>query len=550
MINRAYKEFLMARRIQTFWRCKALCIAYNKYNSDRRVRYSMFYSVCKIQALWRRKSLETAFKQYVAAVRIQTFWRAMSVFHAYEYYRIDRSNRRVQFKAARTIQSNWRSKTLSYAYKLFKTSRSARYAHNSSALRIQTSWRAASLHKAFAQYIAARNIQAIWRRKLIQLAYLQFMACRRIQASWRGMQVQTAYKQFIATRQMQDVRYKKLFTSDTNQVAGVGQSSLRPLKSINQAAATKIAAAWRSFSTCQRYWHVLGSVIEVQTIVRGWIARRKLKDLQENALVQLRTINAIKYKAIARSRSSRIQTNDRNEKKKTDRAARTIQRFFLMVKAEVDREIRAEKKRRKVKKKSKKNRGSFDDKLLESVWRKTIEDDVKYSEFKRSVKASVAVSRPEKHTVPKLLTKGSEDSRRSTGREVMSLSGTPMSASGRLGVVPFSVNSFRFDADVTSKGASMRSSKSRVNSMSPREINEDSLLEEAWIDSKISSAKDRRSGHRIIDPYQATRPTSSKVRSIVGANEYNLPPTMPTHHRRNTMDSSSDRRPPRRTQAV
>lgn len=548
LINRAYKEFLMARRIQTFWRCKTLCMAHSKYMSDRHLRYVSFYSVCRIQALWRRKSLETAFKQYLAVVRIQTCWRAATVFKAYEFYRIDQLNRRIQFEAARKIQSNWRSKTLSSTYKEFKSSRRARYLHNSSALRIQTSWRAVSLQKAFLQYIACRIIQANWRRKLIRLAYLQFLACRRIQASWRGMLVRTAFKQFIATRQMQDSYYRKLFTNKSNQVTVVRKSHVNQLKSTKYVAATKIAAAWRSFSTCQRYWHVLGSVIEIQTIVRGWIARRQLKQLQDNALVQLRTINAIKYKSIARSRNYR----DRNDKKRTDRAARTIQRFFLMVKAEVDREIRAEKKRRKVKKKSKKNRTSFDDKLLESVWRKTIEDDVKYLEYKRSMKSSLAPAQNvEKHNIPKISTKGSEDSRFSGGREVVSLcgtaAGTPMSASGRLGVVPLSVTSFRFDAEVSSKGASTRSPKSRLTSMSPREIDEDFLLEEAWIDSKIKSAKERRGGHRIIDPYQSTR--STKSRSVC-VSEYNLPPTMPMQSRRPTNDGSSDRRPPRRTQAV
>jgi hypothetical protein len=222
-----------------------------------------------------------------------------------------------------------------------------------------------------------------------------------------------------------------------------------------------------------------------------------------------------------------------------------------MVKAEVDREIRAEKKRRKVKKKSKKKRSSFDEKVLESVWRKTIEDDVKYIEYKRSMKSSVVPVRDtEKYMIPKISTKESEDSRFSTGREVMLLcgtAGTPMSASGRLGVVPLSVNSFRFDTEASSKRASNQSSKSRLKSMSPREIDEDFLLEEAWIDSKISSAKERRGGHRLIDPYQSTR--STKARSI-GASDYNLPPTMPIQSRRPTNESISDRRPPRRTQAV
>jgi hypothetical protein len=379
------------------------------------------------------------------------------------------------------------------------------------------------------------------------------MACRRIQANWRGSQVRTAYKQFIATRQMQDAYYKKLFATNSSQVAVVVR-----LKHLHHEAATKIAAAWRSYNTCQSYWHVLGSVIEIQTIARGWMARCKLKELQEDALVQLRTISAIKYKSIARSRSFRLLANDYYEKKRTDRAARTIQRFFLMVKAEVDREIRAEKKRRKFKKKSKKNRSSFDENklrssfdenLLESAWRKTIEDDATYLNYQRSMKSLATSSNAEKNIAPTLLTKGSEDSKLSISREALSQCGTPMSASGRLGVVPLTVNSFRFDAHVTSSRVQKRSSRSRVNSMSPREIDEDFLLEEAWIDSKISNVKERRGGHRTIDQYQSARPPSSKPRSI-SASEHNLPPIMPMQMRRTTLDSSSDRRPPRRTQAV
>ena len=483
-------------------------MAHSKYTRDRRVRYATVHAVCGIQALWRRKSLYTAFKQY---------------------------------QAARKIQSIWRSKTLTNEYKVFKRSLIARSVHNSAALRIQTSWRAVSLQTAFTQYIAARSIQANWRRKLIQLAYLQFLACRRIQANWRGKIVRTAYNEFLATRQLQESYYRKLVVDNStgSQVEYHGKTHLQPHTSTKQSAATNIAAAWRGFSTCQRYWHILGSVIEIQTIVRGWIARRQLRYLQENAFVQLRTINSLKYKSIARARNSR----DRNEKKRVDRAARTIQRFFLMVKAEVDREIRAEKKRRRVKKKSKRKSGtnSFDEKLLENVWRKTIEDDAKYLEYKSSMKAlavAAHIQNNENHTIPKLVTKGSEDSRFSTGRDVTALCGTvgtPMSASGRLGVVPLSVNSFKIDHDVNSKAVTLRSSKSRLSSMSPREIDEDSLLEEAWIDSKINCAKERRGGHRVIDPYQSTR--STKMRSN-GPSEYTLPPTMPM------------RRPPRRTQVV
>ena len=57
-----------------------------------------------------------------------------------------------------------------------------------------------------------------------------------------------------------------------------------------------------------------------------------------------------------------------------DQAACTIQRFFLMVKAMVDREIRAEKKRRKRKKMYKKfHTPEMEEALLETIWTNTVE---------------------------------------------------------------------------------------------------------------------------------------------------------------------------------
>jgi hypothetical protein len=552
LICRAYQEFLMARRIQSFWRCRSLCMAHNQYLIDRKARYATFYSVCRVQALWRQKCLETAFKQYLAAIRIQTFWRAMSVCNAYEMYRVNRMNQRIQFEAAQTIQSRWRCWTLSCSYKLFKGARSARYAHHTSALRIQTSWRSASLHKAFTQYISARNIQACWRRKLIRTAYLQFKACRRIQATWRCKLIKTAYWQYLASRSIQAIWRQKLLMGDSAQTAEAERAQLQSLMlKRRQSAATIIAATWRCFSACQQYWHILGSIIEIQTVVRGWIARRRLKVLLESALVQLRTANAIKYNSLARSRNSRLQLNENRgagrssltvDKKTIHWAARTIQRFFLFVKAEVDREIRAEKKRRKVKKKVKKKRDSFDERILESAWRKTIEEDLQHVEHVRRAPPRAT----SKETLPKLLTKGSEDSRLSTGREVIF---TPMSASGRLGVVPLSVNSFGFDLDVSCGGISTHSkpNKSRFHSMSSREIDDDSLLEEAWIDSKINCAKERRS--RVMDQHSSIRSSMGKTR-LTGPVESTLPPVIPSPARRIAKDVNSDRRPPRRAQAV
>jgi IQ calmodulin-binding motif len=576
--SRAYREYVMARRIQTFWRCKTMCLAFHRYQQEREGRYRVFDAVCRIQAFARKNAIELAFAQYIATRRIQTFWRAKSVYNSYEMYRADRLERRLQFLAARKIQAYWRCSTLSRAYTLFQEARSARYAFNSSAVRIQSSWRAASLHKALTQYVASRNIQAAWRGRLIRSAYVQFMAsrriqtawrcaitrsaytqyqaARRIQATWRGKFLRTAYQEYLASQQIQ-LHWQKITSSGSDPARSLASDS-----KLAAVAATAIAAAWRSFSARQQYWHLLGSAIEIQTVIRGWLGRRRLQEVKDLAVIHLRTVHSkVKSKTLAlhhrnarrlQNPSSETPTHAVNYKEqRADAAARTIQRFFLMVKAEVDRAIRSEQKRRKAKKRSKKKRDSFDDKLLESAWRKTIEDDLKYLECVIKVNDSFATPRLVSNCpVPMLLSKGSEERKVSTSREMLSLA-TPTSASGRLGVVPLSVSSFGFDNESVSRGGGAPPkprppTKSRLSSMSSREIDEDFLLEEAWIDSKIRYAKERR-GHRVIDPYHSSS-RSAKSRGWSAP----PPPTAvpsPATSRRHPQDRA-DRRPPRRAQEV
>jgi hypothetical protein len=97
----------------------------------------------------------------------------------------------------------------------------------------------------------------------------------------------------------------------------------------------------------QNYLHALGSVILIQAFSCGWIAQRYLIVLRQRAVLQI----------------------DR------DYAARVVQRFFSMVKEEVDRVFREEKKRRKAKRKPKKRRDELEESLLEKVWKSTMAID-------------------------------------------------------------------------------------------------------------------------------------------------------------------------------
>jgi hypothetical protein len=127
-------------------------------------------------------------------------------------------------------------------------------------------------------------------------------------------------------------------------------------REIRKYAATAIEKSWRGYSTRQKCWHALGSVILIQAFSCGWIAQPHLNVLRTAAL------------QIGKDR---------------DYAARVVQRFFSMVKEEVDRLFREEKKRCKAKRKAKKRRDELEESLLENVWKSTIgERPVKIDRFR------------------------------------------------------------------------------------------------------------------------------------------------------------------------
>ena len=153
-----------------------------------------------------------------------------------------------------------------------------------------------------------------------------------------------------------------------------------------------------------------------------------------------------------------------------------------MVKAEVDREIRAEKRRRKSRKKQKRMMDVLDDKVLESVWRKTIEEGIVGSNSIRKTReaAANAIGRKPHRSSSHLKSKESENRtvKQSIGHGLESI----LAATGQ------------FLSVIQLTGGLMQSRappKSRLTALSRREIEDDLILEEAWIDSKILHAKER-----------------------------------------------------------
>jgi IQ calmodulin-binding motif len=531
LICRAYREFISARRIQTFWRCRTVCNAYNMYRNTRSFRYDQFYSACRIQALWRCKSLQRAFQQYLAARRIQTFWRCKNLWNVYKLYSGTRSVWYDTFTSARRIQAFWRCQSLRTAYTQYIATR-----------RIQAFWRCKSIQTAYTHYVAARRIQTFWRCSSLRVAFTKYMVAYRsarcIQTFWRLKSLQQNSKGSLGKKPHQYVHAVTILQQVARGHLVRRSDKICAMKEMRERtlAATVIEKTWRGFCSRQQYWHVLGSTIEIQAVVRGWIAQRRLRRLRERAVIQIRSAIKIKNFVLDYLAKRRLYEATVAKSKEVDRAAITIQRFFLMVKAEVDREIRAEKRRRKARKKQKKRKDVLDDKVLESVWRKTMEEDVLGSENLRraSGAAAYALATKPRRSSSDVESKVNEEStvKKSIGLGLNSI----RTVTGQiLGVLQLTRTSVRLDDDDNMKAIPQPSMqrqappKSRLATLSQSEMEDDLNLEEAWIDSKILNAKQRRRAEK-----RSSKRSGHRNPSL---------PTKPTH-------VSSDRRPPRRAQEV
>eukprot|EP00543_Licmophora_paradoxa_P008522 CAMPEP_0202448764 /NCGR_PEP_ID=MMETSP1360-20130828/7556_1 /ASSEMBLY_ACC=CAM_ASM_000848 /TAXON_ID=515479 /ORGANISM="Licmophora paradoxa, Strain CCMP2313" /LENGTH=493 /DNA_ID=CAMNT_0049066473 /DNA_START=1006 /DNA_END=2487 /DNA_ORIENTATION=- len=174
-------------------------------------------------------------------------------------------------------------------------------------------------------------------------------------------------------------------------------------------AATKIQSCYRTYDQQQRYWYALGSAIQIQCYYRSYSCRRNFFMEKKSALkIQcsarrfsagkkwryLKSIVVIQCSVrrfLAKQRFDQMRLivlllakTDKSmltegldieewfhsavRQRKQNAAAIKIQAFFRMVKAMVDREIRAEKHRRKVRKKLRNRTPAMEDEILDDAW--------------------------------------------------------------------------------------------------------------------------------------------------------------------------------------
>lgn len=349
--------------------------------AQARYAVMLFLKARKIQAVWRGSEPRRAYIRYRAAVRIQSCWRRARAHEEYvmftsfssagartsRWYVVRRDNRRWAIAiAAILIQSWYRS---CRDFRKFET-----YSHvNNAAVVIQKSWRGFLSYTDYIFTVAdIISVQRVCRGYIgRQRAYDFLLAIKGhesaglIQRNYRGYKVRTGpvLQPLIAYRSKQ--RYN----------------------------ATTIQRHWRGFDQKRRFWYLLGSclqvqralrgsyarkqyakecasIVTVQSIVRRYIAKQKYLQLRFIMMLLASAENERRSRAAANTLRLWYLTTSRNNVE--NRAACKIQSFFLMVRAMVETEIRAEKRRRKFKKLLKNRTPAFEEMLLEDAWEDSV----------------------------------------------------------------------------------------------------------------------------------------------------------------------------------
>lgn len=376
----------------------------------------------KIQSVWRCHSLHSQYRVKRAATIIQTKWRC---FRAYSAFRRER--------AAINIQTEWRRYIASTNYifilaDVIRIQQAARlwsvrkeeHARKveSSAVLVQSKWRAyytlskfidyqssVRIQKSFRRHIALRHFSASLRSIIITQSVARMYIGRKerltiaanvhattIQSHWRRCKAQKAAMNKLACiLQMQSV--VRLYLAKVNAL----RLRLAVTSSHQTRAATKIQSTWRAFWEFSHYLILQYEVIRMQAFVRGKLYRQDF-NLQLGCCIMIQStvrrfittkklqrgnvfdemVRSTAWEARERLACTRIQFWWRIvlECRKEKRAALVIERFFLMIKRDIELEIER-CKRAKQEKQNLRRIESRDkeDKLLEKVWINSVESN-------------------------------------------------------------------------------------------------------------------------------------------------------------------------------
>lgn len=361
--------------IQAAWRGRCARRTYNKFVAAR-----------KIQAAWRARCARRKYNEFVAARKIQSVWRGFHCYTDYIFSLVDilvvqrtvrvflakrEANSIRREKSATKIQRNWRLFTVTNAINQHKA-----------AVKIQDNWRRATIKKAISKEKSAVKIQSNWRRKKAE-SMLLFSLVHIIVA-------QSVARRFLAKKIAQ---------------------SLRDADLQRKEAATAIQKTWRGFWGFSHYIIVQYELARLQALVRGKLARQSYNLKLGCAIIIQATIrrhlakNTISKKRVKKAafEADALALRERNASKKIQfwwrivldwtkekKAALTIERFFIHVREEVDREIMRRERKKILKKEKRRLSRRDDDKMLEKAWLKTVDENTAISGYSNSSRSQSA----------------------------------------------------------------------------------------------------------------------------------------------------------------
>jgi hypothetical protein len=474
-------------------------IAIQTWYRGVKCRYAMREIECSaiaIQANWRRYLAQTAYQfDIIDVIIVQSIARRRKAI-------ILRKN-----ICATKIQAAWRSYdcSISYVHTLAdiitvqSVVRRWQVIRHLAATRIQCLVRMILAQKKFAKemalhvlvtrHMSATKIQACWRSYSAQVHMLvTIVNIIVIQSLWRRRRVLVKYKAYL--HRIKLARERKTIKAAVKIQSvwrGFITYSTYLIKRYETQAAVTIQAYWRRYWQSTNYSLIYFEVIKIQAFVRGyqernWQSFRRecctiiqsasrgylaRKECHNDCMISI-LISAAATSLRMRNAAARIQRwwSEELFGRKQKHAALVIERFFIYVKKEVEKEVKALKKKKKERRMRRKMRQS-DDWILERAWLNTIEDT-----------SAVADEKYQEPYYPPPANSYGQNAH-NMGRVINSVDDDVQSEVSGL-------------TDLSFGNRYLRGSNARNIRRSKREIEEEHSLEEAFLDSEIQQAKEKR----------------------------------------------------------
>lgn len=282
----------------------------------------------------------------------------------------------MEYRAATTIQCLWRVKS------------AIKYCHETrAAKKIQAVVKGWLTQCSYRDFLAARTIQSWYRCKSTRKGYLYYISARKIQTVWRG---------YDARKLAEEERWVREYAATMIQknwrmfVQTVKYSTFL----VERDAAIVIQKNWRSFWDYSHFVIMRYELIRIQAAVRGYQTRQRLQQEGEAAIILQTAARSMLAKKLCHSErvfnslmrsaqlsfmykhaATKIQRFYLNitQMKKEKQAALVIERFFIWVRSEVEREIERRESKKSKRQNEKSKSSEFDNSHPDSAFEKPIE---------------------------------------------------------------------------------------------------------------------------------------------------------------------------------